>query len=556
MNTSRNPSANKMPIVHNQKLAKENKNNFNKNNYQIKNQLYSHNSNFDNFESTINKYSLKLFEKLNGSNTKNKISKPYDFQYNINSNINLFTKSINTNTKDIIKLSKNKDKKDNFSKSSNKFQKELNTENNFALINKDNLSSSHIFNNNHQNEIIMRKYSDNSKRNNNDANKLKNIKFSKDLYNCRNNNNFDLETKDNINNTNVKKIKVLNVQNNSKITLDLKSHNNLNNITTNKTKDKNEIVTLNNYKNTEKKENNTNNINNNAIEKEKKFSIIDIPAPITSSKEKDNTFINIHINENIEEISKNIKLTSKEKAYFILCKSQILPLSSQIIFSRSCNNIKKLISTKTILENHENFIKNKIKDYENKIISYNDKIISIFNPSKIAEITFNFITESKELEFKEDYDKLISNKKDYNFIYYKNYIKILYYIINENIEDNIKDEKLLSNLYSILNKKGYINIKDYLYFLFISSKNTKKENYFMKNIDNIDELINNEVPKLLCFNESSKMCKFIGFSLYLIKEIIDFGNIIKNTIKLKFETISFIEKLKENLDKFKTRFIK
>ena len=44
--------------------------------------------------------------------------------------------------------------------------------------------------------------------------KLKNIKFSKDLYNSRNNNNFDLETKDNINNTNVKKIKVLNVQNN------------------------------------------------------------------------------------------------------------------------------------------------------------------------------------------------------------------------------------------------------------------------------------------------------------------------------------------------------
>ena len=80
--------------------------------------------------------------------------------------------------------------------------------------------------------------------------------------------------------------------------------------------------------------------------------------------------------------------------------------------------------------------------------------------------------------------------------------------------------------------------------MFISSKNTKKENIFMNNIDKIDELIK-EVPKILNFEESLKICKFIGFSLYLIKEIIDFGNIIKNTTKLQIETKIFIDELKE-----------
>ena len=60
---------------------------------------------------------------------------------------------------------------------------------------------------------------------------------------------------------------------------------------------------------------------------------------------------------------------------------------------------------------------------------------------------------------------------------------------------------------------------------------------------------------MIDFNESSKMCKFIGFSFYLIKEIIDFGNIIKNTTNLQMETKKFIEQLRVSLDKFRSRFI-
>ena len=350
-----------------------------------------------------------------------------------------------------------------------------------------------------------------------------------------------------------------NNNNNKKYAIELKNNNNTNKITnTNKNNDNNEMVTINRYnsKEKEKNENNENNVNNNYIDKEKKLSIIDIPAPSNNSN-NDNNNILIKISENNKQnLYKNLDLSIKEKAYLSLSKSHVLPLHCQIIFSRSSNNIKKLITKKDILKNYELFLNNKIKDYENKIILYNEKITSIFTPTKIAEITLNFITNIKEIEFNSIYDKLIYDKKDYNFIYYKNYIKILYYIINEKNVEEISDDKLLTNLYKILEKKGYKNIKDYIYFLFISSKNTNKENCFMENIDKIDDIINNEVPKLLNFNESSKMCKFIGFSLYLIKEIIDFGNIIKNTTNLQIETKDFIEQLRISLDKFRRKFIK
>ena len=511
---------------------------------------------------------MKLFEKLksndNNSN-KNKAMKPIELAYNANSNLNIFSKSTNKNAKDMIKtirIANKKEKKDIKNNSNyNKLQKEINIEKILGVKNKNNLSSSYYTNTNNlnnKNEFNKRKYSDNAKRNTpTDLNKAKNGHVSRNFSNNGNNLTSDLDKKDslNFNNNTSKKYHTDNNKNksNNKFIIDLKNNNTNNNIT-NKTKDKdnNEILTINSYNNKEK---NNNKINFN--EKEKKFSIIDIPAPINYSneKEKDNIFIKINLNEN-EDISKYIQLSIKEKAYYILCKSHVLPLSSQFIFSRSCSKIRELITKEKIMENYDIFIQNKIKEYENKIISYNKKITSIFTPSKIAEITFNFITDTKENEFSNNYNSLIYDKKDIHFIYYKNYIKILYYIINENFEDEIKDEKLLSNLYKILNKKGYRNIKDYLYFLFISSKNTQKENCFMKNIDNIQLLINNEVPKFLSFQESTKICKFIGFSLYLIKEIIDFGNIIKNTINLKIETTSFIEELKENLDKFRNRYIK
>ena len=526
-------------------------------------------NNFENIENAVNRYSMKLFEKLNSNNLKNKPLKPYDLGYNINNNINLFTKSMNKKTKEMIqtiKISKNKEKKDN-----TKFQKDINLDynNDSKNKNRNNLSSSHSNINNihkNQNEPYGREINDNTRRKKKELTEIKDIKVSRNFSNINNYFQIDLK-KDNNNNIHRKKYNMLKIDNNSnnnyknKYTIDSKNNNKANKLTnTNKSNDcNNEIVTINSF-NSKEKENNENNKKNennennvNIIEKEKKFSIIDIPAP--SNNDSSNILIKINEKKSGNNLYKNLNLSIKEKAYLSLCKSHVLPLHYQIIFSQSSNNIKKLITKKDILKNYELFLNNKIKDYESKIILYNEKITSIFVPTKIAEITLNFITNDREIEFKSIYDKLIYDKKDYNFIYYKNYVKIIYYIINEKNVEEISDDKLLSNLYKIIEKKGYKNIKDYIYFLFISRKNTKKENCFMENIDKIDDIINKEVPKLLNINESLKMCSFIGFSFYLIKEIIDFGNIIKNTTNLQIETTNFIEELKANLDKFKSKFI-
>ena len=264
----------------------------------------------------------------------------------------------------------------------------------------------------------------------------------------------------------------------------------------------------------------------------------------------------------IVNILKNKNLTKREKAFYILIKSPVLPLRSQLILSRGSNNIKKAISTKEILKNYEKQLKDKIKEYQKKIVEYNLKIKSHFRSSKIAEISLNFITNRCESQFCEIYYKLLSKKENsttYN--YYQAYIKVIYYIIDERIGEVVNKEgnmeidydKILVNLFDILKRKGYYTIKDYLYYLFISKINKRKERCFMKNMDKIDELIAKEEPKLLDIGELPRMCKFIQFSFYLVKEIIEFGKLIKETTRIKIETENLLVLLKKNLYKFRNK---
>ena len=264
----------------------------------------------------------------------------------------------------------------------------------------------------------------------------------------------------------------------------------------------------------------------------------------------------------IVNILKNKNLTKREKAFYILIKSPVLPLRSQLILSRGSNNIKKAISTKEILKNYEKQLKDKIKEYQKKIVEYNLKIKSHFRSSKIAEISLNFITNRCESQFCEIYYKLLSKKENSTtYSYYQAYIKVIYYIIDERIGEvvnkegnmEIDYEKILVNLFDILKRKGYYTIKDYLYYLFISKTNKRKERCFMKNMDKIDELISKEEPKLLDLGELPRMCKFIQFSFYLVKEIIEFGKLIKETTRIKIETENLLVLLKKNLYKFRNK---
>ena len=561
-------SSQKLPILPNRRNI-EKMSQFNYNNFPLtyKSQMYSYN-NYDNIESTINKYSLRLLEKLN----INRALKPVDLNSYLllnrqkNMGIDIRNKNlIKKNIKDIlgnkpVSLPKNRNNEKQKITNKRKILKQMSIEDTSNGKNNNNDLSSSFTNYENYRHILKDNNSRDFSGNSTNKNKeLDNIGISRNLSNL--NNNYQVESIEKKTNDSIKNGSSQNIENKQNIKkhpINLKKYDLF---------DVNVDFKLNSVRNTNNKSNNnSNNIktaspikkkrkndkNNYKIKAEKKFAIIDIPLPISNT-------------EKILDVFKNNKnLSIKEKACYILANSPILPLSSQIIFSRSSENIKKLISTKNIIKNYKSYLNKKIKDYENKINLYDKQITSVFTTTKIAEITLNFITKESEVEFNDIYNNLLhnNNKNDYFYIYYKSYIKIIYYIINESFEEvnsdggisEIGGSKLLINLYTILNKKGYKNIKDYLYFLYISNKNNKKVNYFMQNIDKINDIINNDAPKLLDFYESFKMCKFIQFSYFLIKEIIEYGNNTKNIIKLEIETKEFVEQLKNILVKFQSKF--
>ena len=529
------------------------------------------NNNFDIYDQTRNKFSMKFFEKLNMNNNKNRNNKGIKYS-NINDiNNNISSKNtLNNIKKEVIQIY-------------NKEKNHLNIKNNEKhLITKIKGKKFIGLGNNieSKNNVLSSSYS-NLNNINNIANSIDNNKMGNMFNNNYNTINLD---KKNIK----KKITKLNSIKIEKVTRNLSNpgnnglqiNKNNTNITASPINKVNKLINYNPQKHGEQKNKNsiilkknnsrdTNNMNinrydglndnnkynenqsNNIVIDYKKLSITDIPAPSLD--------YNIHNSKEgiLNFFKSNTNLTKKEKAFYILLKSPVVPLTSKLIFSRSTKNLKNIIYKKDILLNYELYLNDKIKNYEDRQILHNEVITSIFSPTKIAEITLNFITSENETQFNDNYVLLLNNKEDYNFIYYKNYIKVIYYIINESFEDEnkkeISDNRLLANLYDNLNKKGYKKIKDYLFYAFIN--NDKKENIFMKNIDKINKLINEKVPKLLCFDESLKACRFIVYSMYLIKEIVDYANKIKNIVKLKIEENDLIEKMKEKLEKFHNKYL-
>ena len=217
------------------------------------------------------------------------------------------------------------------------------------------------------------------------------------------------------------------------------------------------------------------------------------------------------------------------------------------MFARSTPNIKKILSKEIIFNENKNLLENKIKDLREKIALCNKILSTPFTASKTAEITLNFITSLQELEFK-DYEISEINEEEK---YYYNYIQILYYLLNEEFEENenIKKNAILSlrnNLYRIISNKGYKSIRDYLYSVYIKKKDEIKE---IPKINEINSLIkkNNNMFRI---QYSLKFSKFISFTMYLIKEIIKFGNDLKSTFELKIKAINVMDIVVKKLNKY------
>ena len=240
---------------------------------------------------------------------------------------------------------------------------------------------------------------------------------------------------------------------------------------------------------------------------------------IQAHQKKENDYeINkiININSNLKAKFKN--LTSKEKACIILTQSKILQLSERVIFSRATENVRELIP--------------KIKQNKLNLIIYNKKIESPFIPSKTADISINIIKKVDEKAFKD----LINNERNLNEDekkFYHTYICLLYILLGEKIE-GIDFENIDANiLFERLNKKGYENMKDYLYLNFIKQNSAiLKDVKSMKIFEELYKVLLEQSKKI----EIIKRYKFYNFSYILIKEIYEYVNNISQLITIKNKT--------------------
>ena len=292
----------------------------------------------------------------------------------------------------------------------------------------------------------------------------------------------------------------------------------------------------------------TSNNNNNAFTKNKnnsknnhKKSLTHYGTKTDLERNKQNKITN-NINKDKDEIMQ--KLSKKEKSYYILSKSPILRLNERLFFARSTNNLRNIQKVSDILKNNEIILKDKIKELEIKITECDKRINAEFNPSKTAEINFNFILSKDEEEFKK-FGWLAENEKEKNEYY--TYIKIMYLLFNEKYE-NIELKNLIEKLYNLINKKGFKTIKEYLYHIYFQKK---IKNNIIFNIEKINTL----------FEESNidkhfniKFCRFALFTSFLVGEIVKYGNEIKNMLELKIKTKELIDVINSKLKLYNTAY--
>ena len=240
-------------------------------------------------------------------------------------------------------------------------------------------------------------------------------------------------------------------------------------------------------------------------------------------------------------IPKIANLSKKEKAYLILSYSNILRLKERMIFARSTINLRRNLPKKLILEVNKKYLSDKLIEMEKKIEICNNKLNSKFTASKTAEMIFNFITLEIENDFKLNMPHIIEEEHEKNEYY--EYIKLLYILLDESY-DKIPKKNLTKQLYQKINNKGFSNIKDYLYFIYIKNL---KENKVVDHADAIKKIVK-DIPDFLNYHASIKYSKFITYCCYLIKEIISFANDKMDTLNLQKDCINLKDIINNKLN--------
>ena len=283
-------------------------------------------------------------------------------------------------------------------------------------------------------------------------------------------------------------------------------------------------------------------ITNKNFSSNKVLSVDNIVNSYSEIKEKKDKIIKIFKN--------NKKITLKEESFYILATSPVLRLNEQLIFSRATKNIRNVLPINNILKNHNIFLNAKANELMKEIALCEKRIKMPFTASKIADITLNFITSLDEQEFR-DFDILETNKEAIKIYYI--YIKLLYVLLNISYDKDLEGKKLKNYLFEKIKKKGFKHLRDYLYYIYIAKK---EDMNIMAKIDIINNEIVKKFPDILSFQENLKICRFTAFTIYLIKEIINYANNIKDTFELKFRAQNLLDIVMGKIDKIQNRNMK
>ena len=467
-----------------------------------------------------------------------------DNNNNTNNNVNNTNNNVNNKNNNV-------NNKNNNAKNTNNNVK--NTNNNVKNTNNNDKNTNNNVNNENNNAKNTNNNANNTNNNvdntNNKANN-ENNNIDNTNNNANNENNNVNNTNNNVNNTNNNANGSNNnnqgsfINANNKV-LNLKSSNNLSNNNIHNSNNNNN----NNHYNKERSHfstksfqylniNSNNNITNINKDKERNISRASTKK-LTYYNSRPNIGFMKKQSTNLDDVMK--KLSKKEQSYYILSRSPVLRLTERLFFGRSTANLRNVQTVTDILKKNERLLKNKKKELEGKLSECDKRINKVFNASKTAEINFNFILTKDEDELK-SYIWFAENEKEKSEYYC--YIKLLYLLFNEKYE-KIELKNLTDKLYALINKKGHKTIKEYLYLIYFK----KKENInIVYNIDNINHLLEESSVDI---NYNIKFCRFALFTSFLIKEIITYGNEIKNTVELKLKTKEFIDVITKKLELYK-----
>ncbi len=272
-----------------------------------------------------------------------------------------------------------------------------------------------------------------------------------------------------------------------------------------------------------------NKINNNISNDIRKFSIIDIPSinsikekakklnEINNNETKDNfdsedESYNSGINDNDSDLKILNKIKSqKEKCFYLVSKSEIVPLKIRLFFSNRIRTVHNLNPSTKIISSYLELLDKKIKKYKNK------DLIKL-NPSLTAQYALCFIKKEDEYSFL-NLNSINENlKKKASLL-----IKLILLIAGREYSNDIKFEFLLQELKKISNnqiRRFLINIET------------------LKNIEQLSEKIIDsfisicESDKDIFNTENNDIPKIFEKIIFYLKEIYEFLKIKKaNTDK-------------------------